>query len=314
MPIHRQLSLARVTTTHGSRQGACQAPRRGAWLRVLAAGLLLAGTGCSTVTSRLTSRYTGGMLQALYAQPDPELVRQGAPAFMLAMDGLLASSPNDPQLLQAATRAYTAYCQAFLSRDEDRPRAALLYGRAHEYGQRLLCQYKTFARTKAAPQEDYEQALLAFEKRDVPALYAAGSAWLGWILANSDSMQAVAELPKALALMQRVLALDPACENGAGQLLFGIYYAAQPAGAGQDLPRSRAHFEEAIRLGGPGSLLPQVAYCEFYGKATLDETLFRDGLTRLLGQNPEERPELRLLNAVARERARQLLAHAEDYF
>lgn len=272
------------------------------------------GSGCASLASRAASDYATNLTRALQAQPDPELVRQGTPAFMLAMDGLLESNPDSPRLLLAATQAYSSYAQAFLTRDEDKPRAARLAGRAREYGLRLLSLQPRLATALNGTQDDLDAALRQCRKTEVPALYAAGNAWLAWILASSDSMKAVAELPKAMAVMTRVLELDPAYEHGAAHLVFGIYYAAQPHGAGQDLPRSKQHFEAALQFAADGYILPSVVYAEFYGKATLDEPFFKQTLTKALEADLEKRPELRLLNTLARERAEFLLAHSEDYF
>ena len=149
----------------------------------------------------------------------------------------------------------------------------------------------------------------------MPDLYAAGTAWLGWIMSQPGSMAALSELPKALAVMQRALELDETYENGGAHMVFGIYYASQPVGAGQDLAKSRAHFERALDLAGPGNLMPQVMYAEFYGKAAADEALFKKTLERVLEQQQTGADSRHALtNAIAVERARTLLQQRSDYF
>ena len=95
-------------------------------------------------------------------------------------------------------------------------------------------------------------------------------------------MEALAELPKALALVERVLALNERYGNGSSHLVFAIFFSVQPPGAGQDLDRSRHHFERAIELAGEGNLLPRVLYAEHFGKATLDEEFFVETLSRVV--------------------------------
>ena len=259
--------------------------------------------------------YLNGVEAALKAHPDPRLVEQGTPAFLLLLDGLVAASPKNRALLRAAATAYDTYCQAFLLQQEETGgRASRLYGRAKDYGLALLSRRRFFRRAMDGDQEVFESSLKRFRSRDVPDLYTAGSAWLGWIASSPDSMEALAGLPRALALMRRVLELDEAYQEGGVHLFLGIYYASQPRGAGQDLRRSEEHFTRAVELGGTGNLLPRVVFAEVYGKATLDESLFTKTLGAVLEEDCSERPDIRLLNTIAKQRAADLLAQAEDIF
>ncbi len=279
--------------------------------------LIAAIGGCGIARDVAVSASTDiiqDLVVSIRRQPDPELVRQGLPAVMLVIDGLLASSPEDPDLLLAATNAYVGYCQAFLVDEADGARAVKLYARAREYGLRLLRQRFFFAAAFDKSIEEYLQALDRFTIEDVPHLHAAATAWLGWIIADPESMKALAELPRALALTDRVLALDESYGDGSSHLVFAILLAVQPRGAGQDLVRSKRHFERAIELAGPGNLLPQVLYAEYYGKATLDDGFFARMLTQVLDVDPTLYPENRLLNEIARQRAAALLSLREDIF
>ena len=281
---------------------------------VAAAGLL---AGCASVRKmpgHLLAGSLSGLGASLQAQPDPELVRQGAPAFMLVLDGLLADDPENPQLLLAAAQAYVFYAQAFASAEAAPERAALLWGRAQEYGQRLLSLHPAYRRARTAPQEVFEAAVGTFSRRDVPELFTAGVAWAGWIAVNPDSMRTVSELPRALAVLRRVVELDDAYQGGTTHLLFGIYYAVQTPGAGQDLGKSRHEFERAAVLAGPGALAPRVAMAEYYARAAQDRKLFVALLAEVAGADLAGRPDIRLSNALAVERARQLRERQDEFF
>lgn len=274
-------------------------------------------SGCGFARSAARSASANaveGLVTSLSKQSDPELVRQGLPTILLLLDGLVESSPEDPQLLRSATNAYTSYCQAFLFSEEDNDRAIKLYGWARGYGLRLLRQRPFYAAALEGSSDEYDAAIQQFTVDDVPDMHAASAAWLGWIIADNQSMDALADLPRALALTQRVLELDEGYGDGSGHLVFGLYYAVQPRGAGQDLEKSKHHFERAIELAGPGNLLPRVLYAEHYGKVTLDQDFFVSTLNDVLATDPEEHPDRRLLNELARERAESLLAAQEDLF
>ena len=264
-------------------------------------------------TNYLASSFESA-IESLYSQPDPELVKEALPSFLILLDSLILSSPDNAKLLYAGTLAYGTYCQAFLSNEEDIKRAAKLYAKAKEYGFRLLNQESNLYNITESSFSEFEDQLKLATHVDVPYLFATSSAWLGWILSNSGSMEAIADLPKAISMINRVVELDEKYNNGAAHLVFGIYFAAQPRGAGQDLEKSKRHFDRAVELGGDGNLLPIVTFAEYYARATLDESLFANLLTKAVEMDIESRPDIRLLNEIALERANFLMENKEDFF
>ena len=94
---------------------------------------------------------------------------------------------------------------------------------------------------------------------------------------------------------------------------FGIYYAVQPRGAGQDLAKSKAHFERAFQYAGADYLLPRVMYAEFYARYAFDRDLFESTLKEVVTHH-DDTAEFRLMNEVARKRAQALLDNVDDYF
>lgn len=96
-------------------------------------------------------------------------------------------------------------------------------------------------------------------------------------------------------------------------MLFGIYYAVQPRGAGRDLERSKNHFLRAIEHAGPDNLLPRVAYAEFYARYAFDRELFEQTLQSVLDEEIKDGP-FRLMNAVSKKRAAALLEEADEWF
>lgn len=301
--------LPRLNVTH----------RLGAWAgNIVLAALAVGLVGCRSfpiTPSGMMAQSLDGVVTGMRSHPDPELVRSGAPALLLLIDGLLTDAPENPDLLLTGTAAYTTYCQAFLTGEDDQPRAALLYERAKNRGLRLLSQQDFFAKALLARQDVFEAALQSFRRRDVPGIYWTGAAWLGAILSQPDSMSALSELPKALALMKRVLELDESFQQGRAHLAMGIYYAVQPPGAGRDLARSRHHFGRAKELAGPTRLTPLVLLAEFYATSAADPQLFLETLTTITETKLADLPgDDALANAVAQQRAQWLRDNRGDYF
>jgi len=254
------------------------------------------------------------MSASLQEQTDPDLVRDGAPALILVLDGFATSAPDNPEILLAAANARVGYAAAFIDRTEA-ARARDLYARARDYGLAALSRNARFRAAVSGPVDAFEASLADFGKADVPALYTAAMAWMSWILNSGGAMEAVAQLSRPVAMMRRVMALDPLHERGGPHLFFGIYYAVQPRGAGGDLAASRRHFEQAIAAAGEKALLPRVAFAEFFARYSLDRELFEKTLRAAVdSRDLDDPPGLRLMNAVARRRAKALLPMAEEWF
>ncbi|HRZ13468.1 MAG TPA: TRAP transporter TatT component family protein [Kiritimatiellia bacterium] len=284
-----------------------------ALLLVLALGA--AGPGCALVRSgvgRAMAPMAEDLAASLQQQSDVELVREGAPAYLLLLDGLADSGSRQPRILLAAAEANTSYAMAFLDQ-ADRERAKAFHARARDYGLDVLRRNRKFRAAERAPLMDFEAAVRTFRRRDVPALFTTGTAWINWILASSDSVEALAQLGRAVALMQRVLELEPDYRKGSAHLFFGLYYAVQPLGAGRDMEKAQGHFQRVFELAGPDYLIAKVTYAEYYARYAFDRALFESTLREVLA--PREDPaEYRLMNAVARLRAQALLDRVEEFF
>ena len=249
---------------------------------------------------------------SLQRQSDLQLVEDGAPAFLLLLDGLAESSPGNPDILLAASRARIAYAAAFLDKTEAE-RARMMYAKARDYGLAVLVRNKRFKAVADQPVDVFKTALLSFGKKDVPALYTASTAWTGWIVNSPDSVDALSQWPKAMALMQRVLELEPSYQSGGPDMFFGVYCAVQPRGAGRDLEKSKAHFEKSMACAGPDYLLPKVAFAEFYARYAFDRDLFERTLQEVVSHKTDA-PDSQLMNAAARKRAQSLLERVDDLF
>ena len=90
-----------------------------AGLLVCLAPLFCAGCG---MTRKLPARMMGstfdGLSTAIAAQPDVRMVESALPAYLLLMDGLLVSAPDDPALLRSAATSYSSYASAFVPEEE----------------------------------------------------------------------------------------------------------------------------------------------------------------------------------------------------
>jgi len=273
--------------------------------------LLASLSGCALFVGQATQELAGDLTTAILNQDDPETVRDGAPAYLLMTDALIEGDPENAGLLLSGAQLYGAYASAFVKDEARRKRLAL---RALDYGQRALCLRRAdLCAAAGEPFDAFVSALGDTGHSDLATLYGFGSAWAGWVQANSDDWRAVAEIPKITSLMERIVSLDDAYERGGPHLYLGVLATQRPATLGGQPERGRAHFERAIELSEGRDLMAKVLFADQYGRLVFDREIH----DRLLGEVVEAdpiAPGLTLTNTLAQARALELLAEADDYF
>lgn len=280
------------------------------WLAVAAAVLCLQG-GCSLFIGPVVDGAADNLSAAILNQDDPETVRDGAPAYLLLMDSLVEGSPEDPEILRAAAGLYSAYAAVFV---EDPERAARLAGRALRYaGDGLCAATKDGCGIGELTFDELSERLPSFSKRDVPALYSYGVAWLVFIRTHSADWNALADLPKVEALLTRILELDETYERGSTHLYLGVLKTLRPPALGGKPEEARAHFLRADELAAGKDLSVKVEFARNYARLLYERELHDDLLTQVLASDPYQ-PGLTLTNTLAQRQATDLLATADEYF
>ena len=271
-------------------------------------GCALMRKGAATLVSPMATELSDGFMH----QNDVDLVREGAPAFLLMLDALAESHPDNPAVLIAAAEAQMAYAMGFVDKSQ-KERSKRMFLKAKTYGVRALSRNKRFARAQNGSCDEFARALSGFRKRDAEALLSTATAWVMWIIASSDSPAALGDMTKVLEMMKRVEALDPGIRQGGVDLFYGIYYTVLPLGGGRDLEKARRHFERSMKTAGPDYLLNRVTFAEYYARYAFDRDLFERTLEQVVAANPKV-PEFTLMNAVAKMRAQALLGQIDELF
>lgn len=280
------------------------------------AGLLvvLAATGtagCSTLISNVTEGLADDLSAAILENPDVDVVREGAPAYLIMIDGLLKSAPDNETLLAQAAMLNSAYAGAFV---DDADRARLMSAKARQLAARAVCLgVADGCGVLSRPYDKFERWVAGLERADVPLVYGLATSWAGWIQANSDDFNAIAELARVKALIGRVADLDEGYDYGGPHLYLGVFEVLLPPALGGRPDIGRFHFERAIALSEGRHLLTKVMFADQYARLVFDRPLHDRLLHEVLAAG-DDLPELRLMNAVARQRAVELLESADDYF
>ncbi len=262
--------------------------------------------GC---TSLVITRVVGPTVDNLQRQKDVDLVCEGAPSFLLMIDSLLASKPDDRKLLITATQAYGAYIAALdvCGRQE---RAGVLSEKSREYGLGLLVQAGVCKGSKV-PVDVMRRNLQSFGKADVPSLFWGAYGWAAWLQYQKGAPAALADFLRVEQIMLRVVEVDEGFYHGSAHLFLGMYYGARSAMLGGKPELSKYHFRRALGLSNRQLLAIQVAYAQSYARTVFDLDLYRSLLQEVLDFKLADRPDLYLANQVAKRQAHQLLQEME---
>ena len=272
---------------------------------------LLALSGCSSITSSLTGRMSESLATSILNQNDPETVRQGAPAYLLMIDGFISDDPENADVLMTGTKLYASYAGTFV---DDPARAKLMSVKARDYGRAALClSNETTCGIWEKPYDQFETVVQALDEKDIEPMYVAAMAWATWIQVNRDDWVAVADKARVEAMMRRVVNLDEGYRQGSAHLFLGVLATLIPEALGGKPEDGRRHFERSIELSGGRDLMAKVLLASDYARLVFDRELHDRLCREVLEANPEVEG-LTLSNTLAQKEAKELLDDSEDYF
>jgi predicted anti-sigma-YlaC factor YlaD len=287
-------------------------------------------TGCSV--RRLATDKLGDALAApgtvWSGDSDPQLVGDALPFALKMHETLLAESPDHEALLIATCRGFTSYAAGWVEPEAERleatdfeaarlvrERALRLYLRARGYCLRALERRLPGAAEalRAAPESASTTALAAARASDVELLYWSGAAWGSAVSLGLERPELVADLPAVRALFARALALDAEYDRGAiHEAMISIESVSELLGGSAE--KARGHYERAVELSAGRRASPHVTYARSALVGAQDRRGFRIALERALAVDPDASEADRLANRLAQERARRLLARADELF
>jgi len=162
--------------------------------------------------------------------------------------------------------------------------------------------------------ETFASVLNTYDKSDVPELFWTAFAWAGYLNLSLSDPMAIVELPKVEAMMKKVMDLDSTYFYGGAHMFFGSMYGMKPRMFGGDLQKAKRYFERNLQISDKNFLLTYVYLAKYYAIKTLDEEAFEEYLN-IIDQSPVDvLPDMPLLNAIAKKKARFLRKNKEEYF
>lgn len=275
--------------------------------------LIIGGCSFQKIALRSTTGIFAYGVQALYDETDLQLAEQAMASNLKLLDGVHKADPENKDILLLLTQGYASFSMGFVE-DNNTERAKIFYLRARDYGLMMLKQTKVFKDSIPVRETNFIDAVQKLEESQLPALFWTAFAWGGWINLSKDDPQAIFDLGKVKAMMQKVIDLDESYFYGTAHLFFGTIYGSMPRMLGGDPEQAKMHFEKCLSLNDKKLVLAYVYLAKYYAQPLLDEELFDEYLELVLHVPLDVLPDNQLLTAIARDKAQKLKAKRDELF
>ena len=267
---------------------------------------------CAPIVSNITDNLARNLSDAVLNQEDPKIVRDGAPAYLLLLDSLVAGNPENPVILSSASDLYTSYSAIFVN---DANRSKILSERALKYSKKALCiSYEDSCNWDDYSFDDFNLSLDDLDMKYSDLLLTYSTSYLVYIRSHSNDWNAIARLPYIESALEYYVEKNPETENiDSVYMYLGILSTLLPPALGGDYEKGKRYFENAIEFSGDQNLSAKVEYALSYARPLYDRELHDKLLQEVISSNPVKK-NYTLLNVIAKEQASSMLEDADEYF
>jgi len=268
----------------------------------------------NTVAVNATTNIVDYGLLAIFEESDLDFAKSAIPGNLTLLEALYrAKDKDDDHLAFLLTQGYTGYTLGFVE-DENPEQAKVLYARARDYGLRSLKKNDVFARSFDQGQAEFRKGLEQFGKDDVPMIFWTANAWGNLINVSIADPDVLGDLPKVNAMMEFVLKHDENYFYGSAHLYFAAILATTPKNLGGKPDSAKYHFERSFEIGKNLFVLPHLYMAKSYCVQMQDRALFDRLIAHIDTTSLEALPEQRLVNAIAKRKAKRLAERADELF
>jgi hypothetical protein len=273
--------------------------------------MVLSITACGRVITNAKIEFSQDLSATILEFNDPETIKKGVPAYLILISSMIKGDPDNPDLLESGAKLYGAYASGFTDSSESKK---ALSNRAFSYASDAMCIRNTgFCDVKSISYFEYEKRLNTVDASQVKSLFIFVSSWAGVIETNSSDWNAVAELPKVKAGIMRVIDIDETVNAGNAHLYMAVMESLLPPTLGGKPELAKKHFDRAIEISNGENQMARVLYAEKYARMMFDRELHDKLLNQVVESDTGPQDQI-LINTLAKQRAAELLLHAEEYF
>ncbi len=287
----------------------------------------LSACGLKKTAASITSQIMKDGIPSVEEEDDLAYANQASLSSLKLLEAMQRANPNDATILFMLTRSFGSYTFGFVENDilEAKgsnetfeklatDRAKRFYSRGKKFGLQLLSKNGSFKKSLDGSLDSFKNSLRGFHKQDVPALFWTAFNWGSLINFSKESPDAIAELSRVEAMMNRVLELDEDYYYSSPHEFFGILYASRPPMLGGKPELAKKEFDHVIERTSEKYLMAKVLYAQFYAVQVQNKPLYEKLLREVLSSDAAALPEQRLSNELAKRRAQILLQKEKLFF
>ena len=274
--------------------------------------LTLAACSMDKTMVRMSMSMIDSGIEAMNYETDLQLAEDAMPANLAMLNGMINLDPENAQLHTFAAQAYYGLSYGF-NEDSQPERGSAFYLRGLKHGLTAL-ELNGAKDLKNTPIANFEEQVGKMGEGDVAAMFWTASNWAKWIDMHRDDAEAIAQLARATALMQRVLELDDTFYFGGAHIYFGVYYGSRAPLLGGNFAKSRQHFDRAREITNSKLLIVDLLQAKYLARQQQDQQDFHDRLTAIINAPDDLMPEAALQNQIAKRKAALLLKKESEWF
>ena len=274
--------------------------------------LTLSACSMDQMLVRASTPMIEGGVEALNHETDLELAEESIPANLNMLRGMINIDPENTLLHTYAAQAYYGLSYGF--NEDNRPeRASDFYLRGRKHGLTSL-KISSGKDLLNIPIAEFETQVGKLDEDDVAAMFWTASCWAKWIDMHRDDPEAIAQLARATALMQRVIELEDTFYYGGAHMYFFVYYGSRAPILGGNFEKSKQHFDRAREITDGKLLIPDLLQAQYLARQQQDQQDFHDRLTAVIDAPEDLMPSLGLQNQIAKRKAALLLTKESEWF
>jgi hypothetical protein len=265
------------------------------------------------MTVRMSMPMIDGGVLALNKETDLELAEGAFPANIELMEGMLISDPENEVLRAYMAQAYYGYAFGFIE-DRNKQRASKFYYRGYTHGKTILNIYGISNEVFEGSLENLQTKINDIDEEHIAILFWTASNLAKWVDLNKDNATSIAQLPKAVMLMQRVLDLDEHFFMSGPNIFFGVYYGGRSPMLGGNFKLSEEYFGKARVFNKNKLLIIDLLEAQYLERQRLNQQSFHNKLQRITSASEDLYPEQALMNMIAKQKASLLLKMEGKWF
>lgn len=278
----------------------------------------LSACSISQMTIRAAMPLVDGGFTSMQMETDLDFAFLAIPANISLVEGMLIKDPDNEKLHIYAAQAYYGYAFGFVEdgyhHPKDTERASRLYLRCLKHSESVLMENgldKTIYDTRL---KNLQTTIEKFDKDDVPALFWSASCLAKYIDLNRDKAVNLAQLSKAVLLMQRVLDLDENYYMSSANIFFGVYYGSKSPMLGGNFDLSEQHFAKAAEFNNNKLLIVDLLKAQYLERQRFNRQEFQALLNHIIQADNMLYPEQALINQIAKHKAALLIKKEDEWF